>query len=80
MWIGTERSRWLPKVDPTNREVALSLGAFVENLMTAAPSYGHVAHCDGIEPPTATELIHVRLTQGTQRIVPLEQIRARRTL
>ena len=80
MWIGTDRSRWLPKVDPTNREVALSLGAFVENLMAAAPAYGYVADCDVIGPSTATELAHVRLSHDARRNVPLEQLRARRTL
>lgn len=80
LWIGTERSRWLPKVDPTNREVALSLGAFVENLIIAAPAYGYRADCDVIGPSTAAEPIHVRLTQGERRNVPLEQLRARRTL
>jgi hypothetical protein len=80
LWIGTERSRWLPKVDPTNREVALSLGALVENLIIAAPAYGYRADCDDIGPSTAAEPIHVRLTQGERRNVPLEQLRARRTL
>src|SRR5262245_65824001 len=48
MWIGTNPARWLPKVDPTNREVTLSLGAFVENLITAAPAYGYRADCEAV--------------------------------
>src|SRR5262245_16233602 len=79
LWIGTERSRWLPKVDPTNRELALSLGAFVENLITAAPAYGYRADCHDNGPSTA-EPLHIRLTQGERRNVPLEQLRGRRTL
>ena len=31
--IGSDRSRWLAKVDPANRELALSIGAFLENLV-----------------------------------------------
>ena len=27
IWIGTDSARWLPKVDPGNREVMLSVGA-----------------------------------------------------
>ena len=38
MWIGTDSARWLPNVDPTNREVTLSVGAFIENLIAAAPA------------------------------------------
>ena len=30
--IGSERTRWLPAVDPHNRELLLSIGAFLENL------------------------------------------------
>lgn len=80
LWIGTEPSRWLPKVDPTNREVALSLGAFVENLVVAAPAYGQVADCDDVAPSTAGDLVRIRLTQSARRNAPLERIRARRTL
>jgi hypothetical protein len=53
MWIGTERSRWLPGVDPTNREATLSLGAFLENLIVAAPAYGYVADYETNGPSTA---------------------------
>src|SRR5262249_54974152 len=42
MWIGTDSARWLPKVDPANREVMLSVGAFLENLIIAAPADGSV--------------------------------------
>lgn len=41
--IGTDRAKWLPKVDPLNRELALSTGAFLENLLIAAPNYGYLA-------------------------------------
>ena len=31
IWVGTDSARWLPKVDPANREVMLSVGAFLED-------------------------------------------------
>ena len=30
--IGNDKSKWLPGVDPTQRETILSIGAFVQNL------------------------------------------------
>jgi hypothetical protein len=80
MWVGTERARWLPRVDPTNREATLSLGAFLENMVVAAPTHGYVADYETIGPSTAAELIHRRLTRAARRQAPLEAIQARRTL
>src|SRR5262245_43911355 len=80
VWIGTDSARWLPKVDPTNREVTLSIGAFVENLITAAPAYGLVADYEVVGTPLAAELLRVVLTPDAQREVSLERVRARRTL
>jgi hypothetical protein len=42
--IGSDRTKWLPAVDPTQRETILSLGAFIQNLEYAAGSFGYV--CD----------------------------------
>jgi hypothetical protein len=39
--IGSDKKRWLPAVDPENREMFLSLGAFIENLVIAAGTYGY---------------------------------------
>ena len=39
--IGSEKKRWLPVVDPENRELLLSLGAFIENLVLAAGTFGY---------------------------------------
>jgi len=41
--IGTDRRRWLPVVDPDNREVILSLGAFLENLLQCLKTFGYDA-------------------------------------
>jgi hypothetical protein len=42
--IGNDRSKWLPAVDPTQRETMLSIGAFIQNLEYAAGNFGYV--CD----------------------------------
>ena len=42
--IGNDRSKWLPAVDPNQRETILSLGTFMQNLEYAASSFGYV--CD----------------------------------
>jgi hypothetical protein len=42
--IGNDRTKWLPAVDPTQRETMLSIGAFIQNLEYAASSFGY--SCD----------------------------------
>jgi hypothetical protein len=42
--IGNDRSKWLPAVDPTQRETMLSIGTFLQNLEYAASSFGYA--CD----------------------------------
>ena len=42
--IGNDKSKWLPAVDPTQRETMLSIGAFFENLEYAAGSFGYVCN------------------------------------
>jgi hypothetical protein len=39
--IGTDATRWLSVVDPENREMLLSIGAFLENLIIAANVKGY---------------------------------------
>jgi len=39
--IGNDHTRWLPAVDPTQRETMLSLGAFLQTLEYAAAHYGY---------------------------------------
>ncbi len=80
VWIGTDSARWLPRVDPTNREVTLSIGAFVENLITAAPAHGFVADYEVVGTRPAADLIRVVLKPVARREVSLERMRARRTL
>lgn len=42
--IGNDKSKWLPAVDPTQRETMLSMGAFIQNLEYAAGSFGYVCN------------------------------------
>jgi hypothetical protein len=39
--ICNDRSKWLPAVDPIQRETILSLGAFIQNMEYAASYYGY---------------------------------------
>jgi hypothetical protein len=39
--IGNDKSKWLPAVDPTQRETILSIGAFIQNLEYAAGAFGY---------------------------------------
>ena len=39
--IGNDPARWLPAVDPTQRETMLSIGAFLQNLEYAAGHHGY---------------------------------------
>jgi hypothetical protein len=80
IWVGTDSARWLPKVDPANREVMLSLGAFLENLITAAPAHGFVADCKVVGAGPTTDVARVALESMAARDAPLERLRARRTV
>ncbi len=82
-WIvGVDPSRKLPAVDPANRELALSMGAFLENLSQAAIASGLAAEMDVLSPARdASELCAVRLAPaagGDARAI--ERIRSRATV
>jgi hypothetical protein len=79
IWVGTDSARWLPKVDPANREVMLSVGAFLENLITAAPAHGFVADYEVAAAQAATDVVRVVLKSTAPHDAPLERLRERRT-
>ncbi|WP_378956628.1 Acg family FMN-binding oxidoreductase [Pelosinus sp. sgz500959] len=62
-WVlGTEKSRWLPAVDPENREVLLSLGAFLENLIIAAGIKGYDVETEiRANHPLDSEIVDIKL-------------------
>jgi hypothetical protein len=39
--IGNDKSKWLPAVDPTQRETILSIGVFMQNLEYASNAFGY---------------------------------------
>ena len=81
-WIvGSDRERWLPAVDPQNRELLLSLGAFLENLVIAAEIHGYTVDLTIIaKSPSDKEIVDIRLRKGQVRDFPLEKIKTRRTV
>lgn len=82
-WIvGVDPERKLPAVDPANRELALSMGAFAENLAVATNASGLAAEVEvRTAARDAAELLAVRLV-GAAPVdeQALERIRLRRTV
>ncbi|GAB3638100.1 nitroreductase family protein [Hymenobacter arcticus] len=62
--IGSDRARWLPAVDPAQRETILSIGAFLQSLAYAAAHLGY-ACCWQLLADTnqAASLVDVTLTK-----------------
>ncbi len=80
--IGSDPKRWLPQVDPHNRELALSIGAFLENLIAASPGHGYKVDYTVIaNTPKDANLVDVRLSPAQESDqATLERIRLRRTV
>ena len=79
--IGTAMERRLPGVDPLNRELLLSIGAFLENLVVTARHHGHDLEYRVIaSSPADQELLEVKLLQANPVDFALEKIRLRRTV
>lgn len=80
--IRAVESRRLPAVDPEDRELTLSIGAFAENLVLAASALGLAAELSvaSSEPGATRELVRVRLHDATPGPYPLARIRSRRTV
>jgi len=63
--IGNDQSRWLPAVDPTQRETMLSIGAFLQNLEYAAAHHGYACHWTLLaENNQAEDVMKVILTKA----------------
>lgn len=79
--IGTDKQRWLPAVDPANRETTLSIGAFLENLTVAAERLGYATEYQIVSNATTDpRLVDVRLRQAGVLEYPIEQLEKRRTV
>jgi nitroreductase len=59
----TDQARWLTQVDPENRELMLSIGAFLENLEQAALSFGYKAQTEILAKTSReTEVVRINLS------------------
>ncbi|MEA5480414.1 hypothetical protein VB774_22500 [Pseudanabaena galeata UHCC 0370] len=80
--IGNDKSKWLPAVDPTQRETILSIGAFIQNLEYAASSFGYICNWDLLAKSNQDEQV---VTVKLNKIEPknpfdISKIKERRTV
>jgi hypothetical protein len=66
--IHPDHARRLAVVDPNDRELWISLGCALENLLIAARAAGYAPE---VTYPDSTDFIHVRLTADTPQASPL---------
>lgn len=80
--IGNDQSKWLPAVDPNQRETILSIGAFIQNLEFAASKEGYSCQFDILAKTNQDEnLVEVRLFKTANIIdYDVEKIKNRRTV
>ena len=80
--IGNDKSRWLPAVDPNQRETILSIGTFVQNLECAAGSLGYVCRWELLATSRQDEkVLEVKLTEeGPKTSFDTAKIVNRRTV
>jgi hypothetical protein len=81
-WIvEADPERRLPHVDPQNREVMLSLGAFTENLVLAAGAMGFRADAEIVaNHPFSIEVVRIHLHKDAPRAYPLQRLKTRMTV
>lgn len=82
-WIvGNDKTKWLPAVDPTQRETMLSIGAFLQNLEYAANNLGYTCEFDLLATTNQDEnIMDVKLVRSTKATrFDVEQIKQRRTV
>ncbi|MEG4319444.1 MULTISPECIES: hypothetical protein [unclassified Microcoleus] len=66
--IGNDRTKWLPAVDPTQRETILSIGSFIQNLEYAAGAFGYVCDCNLLATTNQDDrVIEVKLLKQTSK-------------
>jgi nitroreductase len=79
--VESVRERWLPAVDPANREVLLSLGAFVESAVIAAGAMSLAATVHVVATsPKDLIVADVALEDAPPSGYPLDRLRSRRVL
>lgn len=66
--IGSDKTKWLPAVDPAQRETLLSLGAFLQNLEYAADALGYACNWTLLaETAQDTHVMDVKLVRQKQK-------------
>ncbi|WP_353485044.1 nitroreductase [Haliscomenobacter sp.] len=80
--IGNDKSKWLPGVDPTQRETMLSIGAFTQNLEYAASNLGYQSQFTILANNNQDEqVLSVKLTKASNTPkYNIEKIKQRRTI
>ncbi|HRX46887.1 MAG TPA: nitroreductase [Spirochaetota bacterium] len=79
--IGWDKSRSLPAVDPHNRELLLSIGAFCEALKISAASEGLEAVINVIgKSPFSKDLVKITFRESEHSDYNMEALRKRRTI
>ena len=79
--LRSEPSRWLPMVDPTNRELLLSFGTLIETIRQAAPALGYRVDLEVLaDRADAPDIAQVDLTAAAAlSSTALDRIRSRAT-
>lgn len=79
--ICNDKNKWLPAVDPTQRETILSIGAFMQNLEYAAQHAGYACRFDILASANQDEAVaEVRLVQSATAKFDIAAIQNRRTV
>jgi hypothetical protein len=80
--IGNDKTKWLPAVDPTQRETILSIGTFIQNLEYAAGSFGYVCHWNLLAKTNQDEqVVEVKLNKiESKNPFDISKIKDRRTV
>jgi hypothetical protein len=80
--IGNDKSKWLPAVDPTQRETILSIGAFIQNLEYAAGNFGYSCQFTLMAASNQDEnIVEVKLNKGNSTAkFDIQKIKHRRTV
>ena len=79
--ISADPARRLPSVDPHNREVLLSIGAFAENMVIAAGTAGFGCHLEVLAAsPHDQDILRVTLVPERPTDYPLMRLEKRRTV
>jgi hypothetical protein len=80
--ICNDKTKWLPAVDPTQRETMLSIGAFIQNLEFAAVNLGYSCQFNLLATTNQDEnILEVKLQKDTAAIkYDITKLEKRRTV